>query len=226
MNLGQLRQAVRDALDDNETPPLYADAELDRYLNNAVNEACLRARLLQDDSSEICRVALTAGQARYTLAPEILAVRAVHVAGRSEPLHRVSAAVLDRICPGWAHEEQTPAIPTYAVFDVGQKILTLHRPPLADGTAYLRVWRQPSEADWMEEDDDDPVIQIADPESLKHWALHEAYLKKDGELYDAEKSAAHLGLFEARFGKRPSEHDLTLWSTQPNTGPRRMPLDY
>lgn len=226
MNLGELLAAVRDTLDDNSSPPLYSDEELTRYLNNAVREACLRARLLQDDSGDACRVPMLAGVTRYDLEPEVLVVRAVHITGRREPLLRTTAARLDRIAPGWSHETQLPGTPQYAIFDVQQKTLTLHRPPIGDGTIYLRVWRQPSVAEQLEQPDDEPVLRLTDPESLKHWALAEAYLKKDGELYDPEKAATHDGIFTARFGPRPDEHTLTLWSTQPITGPRNRQPDY
>lgn len=226
MELSQLRDAVRDALDDNSNPPLYPDAELDRYLNNAVAEACLRARLYQDDSSDLTRIPLEVGVARYALDPCIFAVRAVHVSGRTRPVVRTTSARLDDLCPGWSHLAQTNATPEYAVFDVQQKTLTLHPPPANGGTLYLRVWRQPSEAERMEDDGDEPAVLLTSPETLKHWALHEAYLKKDSELYDADKSGAHLGLFVDRYGERPNEHTLTLWSTQPTSGPRRAQLDY
>jgi hypothetical protein len=226
MNQGQLLAASRDTLDDNSEPPLYPHEELSRYGNNAVAEACLRARLLQDDSGDACRIDLEVGVSRYDIAPEVFAVRAVFVASRAEPLIRTTAARLDRIVPGWSHQAQTNGVPKYAVFDVQQKTLTLFPPPATAELCSLRVWRQPSEAERMVEDDDEPVVAMSDPESLKHWILHEAYLKKDGELYDPEKSATHLGLFAERFGPRPDEHTLTLWSTQPITGPRTRQLDY
>lgn len=226
MELSQLREAVRQALDDTSDPPLYEDAELDRFANNAVAEACLRARLKQDDHSPLTRIALVAGTARYPLNPCIFAVRAVHVTGRKHPIVRTTAHRLDALVPGWSHEAQTAGVPEYAVFDVQQKTLTLHPPPATDGTLYLRVWRQPSETELMEDDGDEPAVLLTSPETLKHWVLHEAYLKKDSELYDADKAATHLGLFADRYGERPNEHTLTLWSTQPTTGPRRAQLDY
>jgi hypothetical protein len=226
VELGQLITAVRDVLDDHATPPLYTDDELTRYLNTAVSEACLRARLLKDDSGDACRIALVEGTARYDIAPEVIVVSAVHVDGRSQPVIRTTAARLDRIHPGWSHEVQTNGVPEYAIFDPEQKTLTLYPAPAAAGTCYLRVWRLPDESEVMEEDQDEPVITLPDPESLKHWALHEAYLKRDSEMYDPDRAAQHEADFERRFGPRPDVHTLTLWSTQPITGPRRAQLDY
>src|SRR5574337_387638 len=51
MNTGELLQACREMLNDLAPPYGWDDAQLVRYLNNAVGEACLRARLLKDDVS-------------------------------------------------------------------------------------------------------------------------------------------------------------------------------
>lgn len=226
MDLEQLLAACRDALDDNNSPPLWPDEELTRYLNNAVLEAALRTRCLQDDSGTATRLTLVADQARYALLPEVLVVRAVHVTGRSYPLERTTAARLDKVKPGWSHEVQQAGIPQYALFDVQQKTLTLYPPPASVGTAYLRIWRLPTADEAMSTIGDEPVITLPNPEQIKHWALHEAYLKKDAETFDPQKAAEHEAEFERVFGPRPSVHDLMLWSTQPIVGARRMPSDF
>lgn len=224
----QLIGIARDALDDVAEPPLWTDAELNRAYNSAVLEACLRARLLQDDTSDLTRIDMVAGTARYALASEVIVTRAVHVSGRSEPLIRTTAARLDALCPGWSHEDQAEGVPKYAIFDVQQKTLTLHPAPADAGTIFLRVWRLPTVEEQMQEGDNnaEPVIFLPDPEALKHWVLRECYLKRDAETYNPDRAAEHEADFERRFGPRPSVHDLTLWSTQPTTGPRRMQPDY
>lgn len=226
MNLEQLLSAARDMLDDHAEPPLYTDEELTRFFNNAVAEVALRTRMLQDDSGAACRIELEVGVARYAVAPEVLVVRAVHVPNRSQPLIRLTSAQLDQIEPGWSHEERENGTPKYAVFDVAQKTLTLYPAPAAVGTAHLRVWRKPDEAEIMEAPDDEPVIVLPNDEMLKHWVAVECYQKKDGEQHDPVRAREHEGIFEAVFGPRPSVHSLTLWSTQPLTGPRRMQPDF
>lgn len=226
MELGQLVNAVRDLLDDHSQPPLYGDDELTRYLNNAVAEACLRARLLQDDTSALTQLPVTAGTASYKFNPAIFGLQAVHLSGRREPLIRCTAAYLDREAPGWRHMPPPPSAPRFVVLDLQQRTLVLYPTPDADGTLFLRVWRQPIEVERMEEDDDEPVVVLTDAEQLKHWACYEAFMKKDSELYDADKAAQHLQLFTDRFGDRPSEHALMLWSTQVSGRPRRNGLDY
>lgn len=223
MTLGDLIRAVREALDDTATPYLYDDEELTRYLNNAVDEVAIRTRMLQDDNGPACRIDLVAGQARYEYAEEVIVIRAVHVPGRSKPVVRTTAARMDRIRPGWAHEAQQHGIPEYAVMNLEQKAITLVPPPAEAGVMQLRVWRMPDEGERMEATDDEaePVLFLHGAEGLKHWALFECYMKKDGELHDPKRAETHLGLFEGLFGSRPSLHQLTLWSTQPTTGPRR-----
>lgn len=229
MELGQILSATREALDDTTPPFLYGDEELIRYLNNAVNEVAIRTRCLMDDSGAAARIATVPDQARYDVAPEVLVVRAAHITGRKNPLIRTTAAQLDRLHPGWSHEPDTTLTqraPEYVLFDPQQRTLILYPAPREAGTLYLRVWRLPYETERMEAPDDEPAVVLPDPESLKHWALHEAYLKKDSELYDPQRAGQHEEIFERRFGTRPTAHDLLLWSTQPTTGPRRMQPDF
>jgi len=227
VNLGDLLQAARELLDDVGGFTHSSDEKLTRYFRNAVREAALRTRTLQDDSSDACRVTLVPGQARYPLDPAILVVRAAYVPGRRQPLELVKAAVLDRVAPGWSHEAQQNAIPRYAVFDVGQKVIHLWRPPAEVGVMHLRVWRLPFEEEEFEVADleAESPIWLPDPESLKHWVAFEVYSEKDSELHDPARASTHLGYFEGIYGPRPSNHDLQLWSTSRLVG-MRMQSEY
>lgn len=222
MELGDLLTAARQLLDDEGGYTLTSDETLVRHFNSAVREACLRTRKLQDDSSEACSITLVAGQARYELAPEILVVRAAFVPRRREPLILTKASRLDVLTPGWAHEVQSPAVPKYAVFDVGQKTITLQPPPADVGVMRLRVWRLPFDIEEFEPGDDDaePAVILPNQEALKHWVAFEIYSQKDSELEDLERAKLHYTIFEETYGPRPSNHDLELWSTSRIVGQR------
>src|SRR5574337_1186558 len=78
MNTGELLQACREMLNDLAPPYGWDDAQLVRYLNNAVGEACLRARLLKDDVStrpDLCVYPVVAGESLVRLRPEVIVVR-------------------------------------------------------------------------------------------------------------------------------------------------------
>lgn len=224
MELSQILGASRELIDDAAGFQHNTNEKLVRLANNAVREAALRTRTLQDDSSPACSITLVVGQARYVLDPKILVVRAAFVPNRSEPLVLTKASVLDKCAPGWAHQAQQPGVPRYAIFDVAQKTITLHPPPNDVGTMRLRVWRLPFLAEEFHVDDiedgAEPVIVLPDPESLKHWIAFEIYNEKDSELYDVDRAKYHYGIFEEIFGPRPNNHDLELWSTARIVGQR------
>ena len=218
MNLGELRAALRETLSDQAKPYLWSDDTLNRYLNNAVREACLRARLLKDDSDslpKLCIVSIVPLQPIIKLAAEILVVRSGALDSEAIKLWAVTSESLDRYVPMWESQFMAPGTPGFMVMDLAQKTIRLVPTPTAPDTLRLRVWRAPLAKDLMVRDDDEPVIRLPDVEELKHWAAHEAYLKKDGESADANRSGMHLELFEQRFGPRPTLHEMSRWADSP-----------
>lgn len=225
MTLEELIGHCRRDLDDMATPYLYSDEELTGWLNQAVLEAAIRARLIKDDARTnpaLCALAVTAGAPDIAISDDIFVVRHAFIEGAPRPLYRVTTKTLDRLEPGW--DQLVPADiagePKYLVMDVSQGIVRLHPPSATAGELHLRVWRKPTDAERMEVPTDEPAIRITDPETLKHWALRCAFLVKDSELYDTERAEQQEGIFEARFGPRPTEHALQRWLDNPPTAPR------
>lgn len=217
MDLAALRSATRTLMGDLVQPYLWEDDSIDRKLNNAVREACLRARLLKDDADslpKLCSLTVTAGNARIAYDPAILVVRSGVLVGSCRKLWALSAESMDRQEPNWDTNACT-GTPEYMVMDLTQKTLRLYPTPDASTTLRLRVWRMPLETDLMESDNDEPVIQIPDVEELCHWAASEAYMINDSELRSEAKAGDHLALFEQRFGARPSLHDMARWADSP-----------
>jgi hypothetical protein len=207
-------------LSDETQPYLWDDASINRYLNNAVREACIRARLLKDDADSqpsFCTIAVIAGQARYSYIPEILVIRSGAIIGGNLPkLWALTAESMDRQEPGWDTNQNASSMsPRYMVMDLTQKSFRLSPTPTVNASLRLRVWRMPLSSELMTGDDIAPVIQIPDPEELLHWAAYEAYLKKDSETFDATRAAQHLAMFEQRFGSRPSLEDMARWADSP-----------
>lgn len=76
MNLEQLITAARGALQDEKEPYLWSDELLVDYLNEGVQEACERAKLIEDATTEaVCRIPVVPGQASYALHPSVLEVQ-------------------------------------------------------------------------------------------------------------------------------------------------------
>lgn len=217
MNLGELRASLREMLDDATPKYLWSNDTLDRFLNNAVREVCIRARLLKDDADsqpKLCVLNFDAGQSRIKHAPEILVVRSGTIDGQCHKLWALTAESLDRREPGWDVTGEV-GTPRYLVMDLAQKVLRLFPTPDVAGVLRLRVWRVPLDSERMAGEKKDPVVVLPDPEELRHWAAHEAYLIKDSETFDPSRSADHLALFEQRFGTRPSLHEMARWADSP-----------
>jgi len=219
VNLGDLRASLRTMLDDDTEPFLWPDLELTRYLNNAVREASLRARLLRGDATsdpDLCVIAVDpATNGRIQHDPAILVVRSGTLDNGTHKLWAMSSYDMDRVEPGWDAGRQETSTPRFMVMDLQQKTIQLWPRPADAVTLHLRVWRLPLDTELMVEDDDEPVIQLPDPEELRHWAAHEAYLKRDADANAEDASGTHLSLFEQRFGLRPSNHEMARWADSP-----------
>ncbi|HUB92172.1 MAG TPA: hypothetical protein VMA74_20780 [Dyella sp.] len=218
MNLGHLRCAVRQILKDEVEPTLWSDEQINRYLNNAVREACLRARLLKDDhlsKPELCRYTVAPGNTVIRLRPEVLVARSGHLGSERQKLWMVTAESMDRIYPQWEADVSCPGQAGYGIMDLSQKTIRLFPVPLAPDVLHLRVWRQPLESEEMRRDTDRPVIQLPDFEELKHWAVYECYQTREGEENLDTRAATHLATFEQRFGARPSLHEMARWADSP-----------
>ncbi len=224
MNLQDLTDATRQMLDDVAEPYLWSDDVLHRFANNAVREVCIRARLLRDDavsSPAICRVTVpVTAKGRFKLDPSVIALRAATLDDGHYKLWAVSSHDMDRREPGWDGGLAESGRPLFIVMDLEQKAVQLYPIPAGDVMVNLRVWRVPTPDEQMSDEDGhgEPAVEIPDAEELKHWIAHEAYLIRDEDANNPDLSARHLAIFEERFGRRPSFHDMARWADSP---PRR-----
>lgn len=76
MTLGELREAFRLQVDDAASPYLWSDAEFKLWLNEAEQEACIRAKLLRDTSQTVATVV---GQKEYTLDAGVIDVQSITI---------------------------------------------------------------------------------------------------------------------------------------------------
>lgn len=220
MTLEELLDAAREVLDDRVEPYLFATADLVRHYNDAVMEACIRTRVLQDAESPLCSIPLVPGQATYTLDPAIFAVRRVRIEGQFDPLQLLDVSQLDREFRGW--DDPTLAqrgTPRAACFDYGTGRMTLAPTPSQPGTVRMLVWRGPTADQRLAGDDLDgePAIPEHMHRELKHWVAGQSLLNQDAEQLNPELAATHLVQFEHAYGRKPSLHEIRLWSTNKRT---------
>lgn len=198
MNVADFLAAFRSDLRDEEPPYLWSDQELVRYLNTAVQEACERAKLIED----VRTITLEPNVSTYQLNPSVFEIKRVTL--RDKPLDETSVEALDEECRGW---ESMKGLPRWFIFEQASGTrppsLRLVRMPAQVDTLTVTVYRgalKPLSADL---DQARPEIPERFHEQLKDWLYRCAYLKHDTETLDRARAAEFEGLFATNFGLRP-----------------------
>lgn len=226
MERRQLRELLRDRLDDHNVPPLWSDDELNGYLSASVQQACIRTRMLQESvAPELTRIELIAGQALYTLHPSVLAIRSASLLLAKRTCELTTTRQMDRDYPAYqVRTTDGSGRDTYLVLDEQKGHIrvwpTPQAPsdPLVPEVLVLSVWRLPTEIEAMDSDADEPVLPVHQHEDLIDWAEHLAYLKIDAETRDVGRSNEAAGRFAAKFGQSPTWRQIQLWGLSPRRG--------
>lgn len=210
MDLRALVREARRLLDDEAPQPLWTDQELIESANEAVMEACIRARLLSDTRSPaICRVPVRADIRDYTLHPSIIVLKRAKLASQTHEIDLFTTDYLDNT-GDW---EARTGSSERAVLDRNTRTLTLEALPTESDVINLDVLRIPIESERMRNWQDCPVACVHEMHhrNLVHWMLYRAYDRKDSETFDPARSADQRDKFEVAFGPRPSAHAIELW---------------
>lgn len=200
MNLEQLIASARNRSNDLAAPFLWSDEEWTEYANDAEEEACRRARLIVDSTTDdVTLITLNTTDATYDLDQRVIFIKRAKLAGRSEVLHPISFEDLDRCAPDWENETGEPR--NY-VPDMDEDVFRPYPSPDVAGEVRLTVIRTPLEP--MAKLEDTPEIKPRYHLGLVDWMLYRAYSKPDAETKNDTKATAHLDAFEAEFGKKSS----------------------
>lgn len=196
MKLSELRDAYRQDTRDLKKPYLWSDEELDRYANAAVDEACRRAGLIVDSTSEAAQIDVDAGDAFVELHESVIYVRRAKLTSQSNTLVPRVARAMDEDVPGW--EDANPAQPRVFVPDWETGKLRFWPPSKTADTLKMTVVRTPLTP--MDDDNDVPPIASRYHLKLIDWMKFLGYSKQDADTYDPKKAALHADLFTAEFG--------------------------
>lgn len=221
MDAAALETRLReDRLDDTMEPYLWSQDTLFRHLNDAVSQACRRARLLVDArTAATCTIAITAGTALYALHPSVLAIKSAQLDLATEPLGLTTVKRRHRTRPGWLTDTARDE-PAVAVVDYSDGYIRLDPIPAEADTLRLVVWRMPLDAELIEAGGDDPAIPEHMHEDLLDWVEHRCYSLADAETRDPQRAADAYTRFEAKFGQLPTHHAVRLWGVSPIRGTR------
>lgn len=200
MNVADFIAAFRSDLDDAAEPYLWSDADIIRYLNNAVREACERALLIEDSSTYDAAIMRTvAGQSIYVLHPSVIKIK--RVAFRGRPLCETSVEQEDRDYCRW---ETTTGEPRRYIANDLQIRLT--PTPTTAEDFILTVYRSQLEEFDIDPEvsgEDEPEINAIYHARLLDWVYRCAYLKQDAETLNKSKAVDYETKFVAAFGVRP-----------------------
>lgn len=214
MDLEDLLDDLRRKVDDTAHPQLYSDSQLTDWLNDAVEEVCIRTRCLQDSSSAVCSVAVEEDERSIALDPSIFVVRSARIDGQARRLELKNSAWLDENYPGWDDDALTiTGVPQYAVFDTDQHTLQVYPTPDDDYTLKLRVWRGAIDDEKLESESDVPIIPERYHRHLALFAAGLAFDDKDSEKYDPERADRLNAKFDTYVGPPVSAQALRLMGT-------------
>lgn len=196
-----LRRRVRLLAQDTARPYLWQDEDINDWLDEAQQEAAIRARLLRatpESHPALCEFSLTAGEVTVALPDQLYEISNQEWKAGTErwPLALVTREWLDTTAPDW--RATPPGEPAYVVQDRQQ--LQVVPAPITDGAVLIEGYRLPEP---MQSDEDEPRIPLAHHIHLVQWALHVGYLLPDAETLNPGKSAEAEAEFTRYFGARP-----------------------
>lgn len=208
MKLKEMVQLVRQrAKDKDKIAPLWVDAVIIQALNEAQVQACRRARLIKDSTTdEVTLLPLDANTVVYPIDPRVIFIRRVKLNSRPQPLGIKRTRDMDREIPGWEahigylstwiHDYDSTGIRFYRQVDPTNTLID----PATGANDFVRltVVREPMEP--MSEPDDVPEIAPRFHFKLHHHALELLYSDQDAETYDPKMVEFHAGRFAEEFG--------------------------
>ena len=196
-----LRRRVRLLAQDTTLPYLWQDEDIDDWLNEAQQEAAIRARLLRATPAShpaLCEYTMAAGETAITVPDQLYEIshQEWNAGGERRPLKSVSRDWMAPTLPGW--RAMPAAEPDYLVQD--RQALEVVPAPSADGAVLIEGYRLPEP---MDLDADEPRIPLAHHIHLVQWALHIGYSLPDAETLNPGKSQTAEAEFTRYFGARP-----------------------
>ena len=200
MQLSQLVNRFRVEANDNVQPYFIEDDAAINWLNDAVNEACIRGRLLyESQNNDVCKIAVLTGSSRYQLHESLYELSRVWFqpsdGTKGQYLTLMSAELLDHYYDGenWRVKQGKPE--HIVQDDTGIRLVPI---PDVGGELHLEGYRVPLSA--MQNDTDKPEINQIHHVHLIQWVLHKAFSVPDSEFFDPNRSALAEQEFTDYFG--------------------------
>ena len=201
MNLAALITRYRILANDKAEPPFVTDEDVTAFLNEAVQQACIRARLIHESANpSVCAIDVTEGVSVHPLNSSLYEIDHLSFTPggetRAYPVRLASPEWMDDNVPDWRTREGDPR---YALQN--DESLRLVPRPTRPGMMTLEGYRLPLAP--LALPDDVPEIHTGHHPHLVDWALSRAFSIPDSEFFDPKRAAEAEAQFESYFGPAP-----------------------
>lgn len=202
MDLDTLEARWREKIDDEETPYLFSSADFKTWINEAVDEACIRKLLIFDKTTEaVTQIAVVAATSAYSLHESVIKVEYAYLDDGSQkyPLDIILRANMNDLSSTWRTDDERPD-----AIIIDDKKVELNSAVDASYTLYLEVYRTPVAGSTdMSDGADEPEIGSVHHKHLLDWPTHVALDNIDADSENQKYAYKALVRFERYFGKRP-----------------------
>lgn len=196
MNLRELIDKFRRETGDRTAPYRWDNDAVTEFINLAEDEACRRAGLLVDSSSELTQASVIAHDPVVELSEEVIHIRrAVLVSSGRVLVPRVARSMDDEV-PGW--ETSQSSSPIVFIPDWETAKIHLWPPSRVNDELRLTVVRTPRRR--LSSPEDTPEIARRYHQGLINWAKCLAYSDQDIDTFDPKAAEKCGALFTAEFG--------------------------
>lgn len=220
MNVSELEAEYRARFADN-VAQLHALSSIDylAYLNEAQDEACIRADLIFDKSSSFCTISVTTANSVYALDRSIYAVRYARIFDASNVSSKLILTTSEQLDVDWPDWRDAIDRPSYLLHYNNSVELVAF--PDAAYTLKLETYRLGKR---MTGDTSVPEFSSTLHSPLNYWVLYRMYNSPDEDVSNPRKAMENLAEFEKLFGVRPSaEHHKDKFMSRPHRN-RCLPI--
>jgi len=211
--LTELLAEYRTDLADNETPYLWLDVDLLRYINKSIDIMCEKAYLIADSSTAAyCLQNLSlAGGASYAKDAKVIQVRWIKLDGQTVPLTRATLNGLESHFPSW--QSATATTPRYFAEDIEKGKITYIPAPDTAYVSRLLVYRYPITPLVLASPSESPEIEERYHKYIKNGVLWQAFSKDDPEAYDSRRAASYKSQFDVDVARQALEIQKTWYAS-------------
>lgn len=214
MTAQELHDQFRSDMVDTARPYLWSNEDVTRYMNDAYRMFVRLTGGIADFTSDLSRVAISAGEATSPMDGRILRVMEAYRLsdeGKIEVINQTNMTFqrdndYGRMRP--LYQDSTPGPVRYMIIGAQRKVVKWVQVPLVDDTAQLFVYRLPEVSLDPADPDMDFAFDEVGEEHHMHlclWMQHLAYRKADADTFNRGRSDEYKALFESYCGLAAAE---------------------